>query len=209
DGGATWTDLHGKIGGLPAGAWINGIEPSAHSAERVYVVVNNYRDDDYANYLWRSDDGGTSWRDITGDLPAERVLRTVREDPRNPDVLWLGSELGMFVTIDGGAHWVELKNNMPTLPFNDLRIHPRDNDLVLASHGRGIWILDQVNAIQELTPQVLASSAHLFTIQPAEQIRYQNQKAHTGDMYWAGENPPAGAIVDYYLREQGGEPSIV
>lgn len=209
DGGATWTDLHARVGGLPAGAWINGIEPSAHSPERVYLVVNNYRDDDYGNYLWRSDDAGNSWRDITGDLPPARVLRTVREDPRNPDVLWLGSELGLFVTVDGGAHWVELKNNMPTLPFNDLRIHARDNDLVLATHGRGVWILDQVNAIQELTPQVLASRAHLFTIQPAEQIRYQSEKAHTGDMYWAGENPPAGAIIDYYLRTPASDMSLV
>lgn len=209
DGGRSWTDLHPRIRGLPSGAWINGIEPSAHQAGRVYVVVNNYRNDDNRNYLWRSDDRGATWRDVTGNLPADRVLRTVREDPRNPDVLWLGTELGLFVTTDGGTHWVELKNNMPTLPFNDLRIHPRDNDLVLASHGRGVWILDQVNAIQELTPRVLASPAHLFSIQPAEQIRYRSEKAHTGDMYWAGENPPAGAIIDYYLREPGGEPGLV
>ncbi|MGH7475048.1 MAG: VPS10 domain-containing protein [Longimicrobiales bacterium] len=201
DGGRSFSDVAARVAGLPDTAWINGIEPSRHATGRVYLVANHYRSDDYANYLWRSDDYGASWRSITGDLPAERVLRTVREDPRNPDVLWLGSELGLFVTVDGGAHWVELKNDMPTMAFNDLVIHPRDNDLVLGTHSRGVWILDQVNAIQELTPQVLASEAHLFTTSPAEQIRYARVVAHTGDMYFRGANPPAGAIIDYWLGE--------
>jgi hypothetical protein len=127
------------------------------------------------------------------------VLRTVREDPRNPNLLWLGAELGMFFSIDGGQRWVELRNNMPTMAFNDLVIHPRDNDLVLGTHSRGVWILDNVNAIQELTPQVLASPSHLFTIEPAMQIRYSSELAHTGDMFYRGENPMRGAIIDYWL----------
>jgi photosystem II stability/assembly factor-like uncharacterized protein len=200
DGGRSWADLHGRLRGLPDTAYIAGIEPSRHAAGRVYVVVNNYRNDDYGNYLRRSDDYGRSWRSLVRGLPAGRVLRTVREDVRNPNVLWLGTELGLFVTVDGGRSWTELKNNLPTQAFNDLVIHPRENDLVLGTHGRGIWILDQVNAIQELTPQVLASPAHLFSIEPAEQVRYSREKAHTGDMYFAGENPPAGAIIDYYLN---------
>jgi hypothetical protein len=165
----------------------------------VYVVVNNYRDNDFANYLWRSDDFGQTWTSITGDLPANRVLRTVREDLRNPNLLWLGAELGLFFSIDAGRHWVELKNNMPTMAFNDLVLHPRDNDLVLGTHNRGIWILDNVNAIQELTPQILAAPAHLFTMEGAQQIRYSGELAHTGDMFFRGENPPDGAIVDYWL----------
>jgi photosystem II stability/assembly factor-like uncharacterized protein len=209
DGGRGWTDLHPRLPGLPDSAWVSGVEPSRHAAERVYVVYNNYRNDDYANYLWRSDDNGRTWRSITGDLPADRVLRTLREDPRNPDVLWLGTELGLFVSIDGGAHWVELKNNMPMQAFNDLVVHPRDNDLVLGTHGRGVWILDQLNAIQELSPEVLATDAHLFTMEPAEQIRYTREKAHAGDMVFRGENPPVGALIDYYLREApGGEVSL-
>lgn len=127
----------------------------------------------------------------------------IREDPRNPNLLYLGCELGLFVSIDRGGHWVQLKNNLPTLAFNDLLVHPRDNDLVLGTHGRGIWILDNVNALQELTPRVLAGEpAHLFTLEPAEMIRYVGVKAQGGDLVFKGKNPPAGAIVDYYLREE-------
>src|SRR5688572_26111847 len=210
DGGRTWTDVQARMPGFPANSWVNGIETSRHADGRVYLVVNDYRDDDFGNYLWRSDDFGQTWTSITGDLPARRVLRTVREDPRRPGLLWLGAEIGLFVSVDGGRHWVELKNNMPTMAFNDLVIHGRDNDLVLGTHSRGVWILDNVNAIQELTPQVLAAPAHLFTIEPAHQVRYSGEIAHTGDMFFQGQNPPNGAIVDYWLgaAREGGAVAI-
>jgi photosystem II stability/assembly factor-like uncharacterized protein len=201
DGGASWTEVSGRLPGLPDTAWINGIEPSRHVDGRVYVAVNNYRNDDYTNYLYRSDDYGQSWTSIVGDLPAERVTRTVREDPRQPNVLWLGTELGAFVSTDGGTHWIEIDANLPTVAVNDLVVHPRDNDLVLGTHGRGIWILDNVNAIQEMTPAVRQSPAYLFSVEPAAMIRYASTKAHTGDMVFRGENPPAGATIDYWLRE--------
>jgi hypothetical protein len=208
DDGASWTRVSRLLPGLGEGAWINGIEPSRHRAGTVYVAANNYRDDDYANYLYRSTDQGDSWQSITGDLPARRVVRTVREDPRNPDVLWLGTELGAFVTNDGGRHWAGLKLNMPTVAVNDLVVHERDNDLVLATHGRGIWILDNVNAIQEMTPSITARTAHLFSIEPAYQIRLTGGKAHTGDMIFEGDNPPNGAIIDYWLANAAGESTV-
>jgi photosystem II stability/assembly factor-like uncharacterized protein len=201
DDGATWTEVSRLVPGLPGGALINGIEPSRHRAGTVYIAANNYRDDDFTNYLYRSTDFGDTWESITSDLPARRVVRTVREDPRNPDVLWLGTELGAFVTNDGGRHWAELKVNMPTLAINDLVVHERDNDLVLASHGRGIWILDNVNAIQEMTPAITARAGYVFSIEPADQIRLSGGKAHTGDMIFEGENPPNGAILDYWLSD--------
>jgi hypothetical protein len=126
-------------------------------------------------------------RSIVADLPAERVARTIREDHKNPNVLYLGTEIGVFITVDGGQHWVELKNNMPTLPFNDLTIQTRDNDLVLATHGRGIWILDQLSAIQGLG-SAAGTDAQLFPLEPAEQIRYTNLKAHAGDLVPAAKS---------------------
>ena len=122
-------------------------------------------------------------------------------------MLYLGTELGLFVTVDGGQHWIELKNNMPTLAFNDLTIQTRDNDLVLATHGRGIWILDQLSAIQGLAAAA-GTDAQLFPIEPAEQIRYTNLKAHAGDLTFRGENPPNGAIVDYWLSSPSAEVAL-
>ena len=110
--------------------------------------------------------------------------------------------------MDGGEHWTELRGGMPTAAFNDLVIHPRENDLVLGTHGRGVWILDQINALQELTPEVMASAAHIFTVGPARQIRRAGGQAHTGDVFYRGENPPNGAILDYWLGEEA-EPGAV
>jgi photosystem II stability/assembly factor-like uncharacterized protein len=201
DDGRTWTDVASRIGGLPPSTWISGIEASRHAEGTVYVAINNYRNNDFTNYLFKSTDFGQTWTSIVADLPPRRVVRTIREDLRNPRVLFLGTELGLFYSNDGGAHWVELRGNMPTLAHNDLVIHPRKNDLVLGTHGRGIWILDNINALQELTPEVLRADAHLFTVEPARQIRYTDETAHTGDMIFRGENPPPGATIDYYLRE--------
>lgn len=199
--GQTWYDVTSNLDGLPKETWINTFEPSSHKAGRAYVAINNYRNDDFNNYIYRTDDYGKTWESIEGDLPADRVARTLREDPKNPNLLYLGTELGLFISIDGGEHWVELKSNMPTLPFNDLVIHPRDNDLVLGTHGRGVWILDHVNALQELSTEVLKKQAALFSISDAEIINYTRDGAHTGDMYYRGENPEFGASIDYYLKD--------
>lgn len=197
-----------RFSGLPASSWFAGIEASRHADGTVYVTVDNHRSNDFKNYVFKSTDFGKTFTSIVGDLPSERVARTIREDHRNPNLLYLGTELGLFVSVNGGQNWVELKNNMPTLPFNDLTIQTRDNDLVLASHGRGIWILDQLTALQGLTPAAIGSDAHLFPIDTAEQIRYTNLKAHTGDMLFRGENPPNGAIIDYWLANPTSEVTL-
>ncbi len=208
DDGRTWTNVTSRIPGLPQMAWINGIHASKHKDGRLWLVANNYRNDDYANYAWRSDDHGASWTSVVGDLPANRVARTLREDPRNPDVLYLGTEFGVFWSWNGGANWVELKSGLPTVAVNDLLVHPRDNDLVLATHSRGIWILDQVNALQEMSTQVAAKASHLFSVEPAEQVRYRGERAHTGNMIFEGANPPAAAILDYWIKDEGTDVSI-
>jgi photosystem II stability/assembly factor-like uncharacterized protein len=207
DGGNTWKEVSNLIPGadsrpgtLPDRVWVNSIEASRRRAGTVYVAINNYRDDDYTNYLYRSTDFGDTWESIAGNLPPARVVRAVREDRRNPDLLWLATEMGVFFSLDAGRNWMQLRANLPTVAFNDVLVHERDNDLVLASHGRGVWILDNVNAFQELTPTIAASESHLFTIEPAWQFRLASEKAHTGDMIFEGRNPPAGGIIDYWLR---------
>ena len=201
DNGRTWTDLTGHAPGVPKGTWVSAVEPSRHAAGTVYVGWDGHQADDYTNYLQKSTDYGRTFTSIVGDLPAGRIIHAVREDPKNPAVLFLGTEFGLYVTRDGGTHWASLQLNMPNVPVNDLTIQPREDDLVLGTHGRGIWILDQANAIRELTPAVEAKAAHLFSIGPAEMLRMTNIRAHTGDMYFRGENPSYGAIIDLWTRD--------
>ena len=203
DGGITFTDVQSRFPGLPKDSWFAGVEASRHAAGTAYVVVDNHRSNDFTNYVYATSDFGTTWRRIDAGLPANRVARTVREDPRNAKLLYLATEFGVFISPDAGGQWVPLRNNMPMMPFNDITIQTRDNTLVLGSHARGLWILDQINALQELTPAVAAKSAHLFTVQPAMQIRTTNVRPHTGDMIFRGENPANGALIDYWVREAG------
>jgi hypothetical protein len=205
DGGQNWTNLTGRFPGLPAATWVAGIEASRFDEATVYAVFDGHRNDDYENYLYKSTDYGETWTSIVGDLPTRRVLRAVHEDTRKPNVIYVSAEFGFYYSMDGGRQWIELKNNLPTLAINDFVIHPRDNDLILGSHGRGVWILDNINALQELTPEVAASPSHLFTMEPAEMIRYANLLANPGDMIFFGENPPAGATIDYWLLEEGAD----
>jgi photosystem II stability/assembly factor-like uncharacterized protein len=208
DEGRTWTDVASRVPGLPGRAWIAGLEPSRHADGTVYMTVDQHRSDDNRNYVYRSTDYGQTWESIAGDLPADRVARTIREDAKNPLVLYLGTEFGLFVSVDQGTHWISPQSNMPTLAVNDLVVHPRDNDLVLGTHGRGVWILDNVAVLQELAEASSGGGAHLFTPEPASQIRFTNLKAHMGDMVFRGENPPAGAIVDYWLAREATEVTL-
>ncbi|MBX3131892.1 MAG: hypothetical protein KF689_00725 [Gemmatimonadaceae bacterium] len=200
DDGRSWTEMAGRMPGLPRGSVINGIEVSRHVDARVYVVANDYRNGDFGNYVYRSDDDGGTWTRIDGGLPAARVVRTLREDLVNPDVLFLGTELGLFWSNDRGATWAELRGGMPLMAHNDLFIHPREHDLVLGTHSRGIWILDHVSALRELTPAVAQRPLHVFSTRPAEQIRYRGALGHVGDVFYTGDNPPAGGIIDIWLR---------
>jgi len=199
DDGRTWTDLEDRLPELPAGSWFEDIEVSRHVDNVMYVAVDNHRSNDFKNYVYKSADGGRTFTSVAGDLPAAHVVHAIREDRKNPNVLFAGTEFGLFYTWNGGTNWIELKNNMPTLAFNDLTIHPRDNDLVLGSHGRGVWILDKINALQEMTSAVAASAAHLFSAAPAYEIRYVNLKPHAGDMIFRGENPANGALIDFWM----------
>jgi photosystem II stability/assembly factor-like uncharacterized protein len=201
DDGRSWTDLTPRFAGVPKNTWVASLAASRHAAGTVYAAFDGHQANDYTNYLFRSTDYGDSWTSIVGDLPPERAIHAILEDTRNPRVLYLGTEFGLYVTLDGGAHWMAIRNGMPTVPVNDLVIQPKENDLVLATHGRGIWIIDQINAWQELTPAVRRAPGHVFTIVPATMTRMTSTKAHAGDMVFRGENPPNGALIDVWARD--------
>ena len=196
DDGQSWTNVSDRLPGLPEMTWINTIEVSTHDPSTAFVAINNYRNNDFNNYLYKTTNAGKNWTSIVGDLPEGRVVRTMRQDPKNPDLLYLGTEIGFFISHNGGDNWTELKNNMPTVAFNDLVIHPRENDLVLGTHGRGIWILDNLNPLQEYSGK---DDVQLFTPPTAEMINYSRKGAHVGDMMFRGENPKQGAMIDYFL----------
>jgi photosystem II stability/assembly factor-like uncharacterized protein len=208
DGGETWANLAERFPGLPARTWVADIEMSSHDESVVFAAFDGHRSDDFSNYLYRSNDAGETWVDITSDMPAERVIRAMQQDAVNPDLLYVATELGFFVSVDAGARWVELRSNLPTLPINDFVIHSRDHDLVLGSHARGVWILDSINALRGLDAEALASEAKLFPIRPARMIRRARSTARVGDTQYRGQNPPAGAIIDYWLRDEASAAAV-
>jgi photosystem II stability/assembly factor-like uncharacterized protein len=207
DGGKHWSNLTGSIGGLPAGLNISGLVASKYSAGRVYVTVDGHFNDDYRPYIFVSEDYGKTWRGIAGGLPRTSVHR-LREHPVNPNLLVAGLEKGVYASFDRGANWTSLGANLPPVPVYDLVFQERDNALVLGTHGRGIWILDHIEPLAGMTPEVLGGSGYLFPVPPAH---YQN--IYTGQ-YWfgAGEffapNPPSGAVISYYLPAGSGEVAI-
>ncbi len=200
DGGTTWKNVVGNVKEVRKGTWVKAVAASRFADGTAYVAFDGHQADDYSNYLFKTTDFGETWTPIVGDMPGNRVIHTVVEDLRNPNVLYVGTEFGLFYTMDGGTRWISLQNNMPNVPINDLTIQPRENDLVLGTHGRGIWILDQITALQEMSPEIADKAAHIFTINPATTYRMANLRAHTGDMYYRGQNPTYGAVIDVWSK---------
>lgn len=206
DGGATWTDLTPRIRGVPDRTYVSRVLASAHNEGTVYVTFDGHYADDYRPYVFVSDDYGQSWRAIVNGLPKWSV-NVIQQHPRNPDLLFVGNEIGVYVSIDRGQNWVRLKNNLPTVPVDDIVIHPRENDLVLGTHGRSVWIMDDIGALEELTRSVLASELHLFRVRPAVTFNMFSPQGWTPGAY-AAPNPEAGAVIRYYLARDGG-PAVV
>ena len=147
-------------------------------------------------------DYGKTWKRITGDLPVSAAwVHVVREDPRNPNLLYIGTEMGAWASWDKGAHWSSLRGDLPVTPVRDIQVHPRDNDILLATHGRGLYILDDASALQGLSAAENAD-ATLFDIRPATRWSEWSRDGNLGQKKWTGENPPAGALITYYLKTQ-------
>jgi photosystem II stability/assembly factor-like uncharacterized protein len=197
DGGKKWSNLSGKLRGVPPHLNISGIAASKYSVGRVYVTIDGHFDDDYHPYVFVSEDFGQNWQSIVLGLPEASVHR-LREHPTNPNLLVAGLEMGVFASFDRGAHWTTLDTNLPPVPVYDLVYQERDNALVLGTHGRGIWILDHAEPLAEITSQLL-ERAYLFPTPPTHY-----RKIYVGQ-YWfgAGEffapNAPLGAVITYYL----------
>ena len=200
DGGTTWVTVTTRVPGLPPSTYVSEVAPSRFAAGTVYATFDGHRSGDFGTYVYASTDFGNTWRSITADLPRGEVARTVTEDLVNADVLYLGTETGLFFTQDRGRRWMRVKGNLPTVPIYEITLHPRENDMILATHGRGVWILDDLTPLQRYG-EAVAADAFLFDPPPAVQYRPagDRNRGFQGDLRFLGENPRPGAIA-YHLK---------
>ena len=191
DGGASWQNVtppaYGRFTRTAR------IEPSHFDPAVAYVAANRYQQDDFRPYLWKTTDYGKSWTRITSGIPTGAYTRTIREDPVRRGLLYAGTETGVYVSFDDGGHWETLQLNLPRVSVRDLRVH--ENDLLAATHGRSFWVIDNIGLLRQLSDSVTARAAYLF--QPAPAVRWFSGG---GRSLTAGQNPPGGASIDYYLR---------
>jgi photosystem II stability/assembly factor-like uncharacterized protein len=220
DAGRTWTNVTDKVPGHP-GYWVSRIEPSHASASTAYLSLTGLRNDAFRPFLFKTTDYGATWTSIASGLP-NQAINTVREDPYNTNLLFVGTDLGLYGSLDGGKSWVEITGTpttagagggrgggfgggaqeprgvLPTTPVYDVKIHPRDHELVIGTHGRGIWVAD-IAALEELTPVVTAADAHLMTVQPYIQWNTM-QRGETASVNFPGQSRPAGVAINYTLK---------
>src|SRR5262249_55666228 len=163
DGGKTWVELTRNIPGVPEQRWIARVECSHFEDGTAYLAIDRHRQDDRRPYLFRTADYGKTWEPLAANLPADAPVYVVRESSRNRDLLFVGTETGLHVSLDGGKRWQRLGRGLPTVPVHDLVIHPRDRELVIGTHGRSIYVVD-IAPLEELTPKVRAAAAHLFEV---------------------------------------------
>jgi photosystem II stability/assembly factor-like uncharacterized protein len=206
DTGAHWTDLTSTLPADAKGRWIARVEPGHKDPNVAYLVVSAYHTGNYAPLVYRTADKGRSWQSIASNLSKDWPARVVREDPSNPDLLFAGTEIGLFVSFDRGGSW-QAFGNLPTVPVEDILVNPRTHDLVVATHGRSLYVVDNISAFEQLTADVAAKPAHLFPIAPAtaydEMPGWVESSGSTG--VFRGANPPAGAAIDVFVSAFTGD----
>jgi hypothetical protein len=205
DGGATWTEVSRNLPGGTTQYYVSRVEASYFDPATAYVSIDGHKSDDLRPYVYVTEDYGRSWQSIASNLPELGNVNTVRQDRRNPDLLYAGTEFGFFVSRDEGASWQPFMNGLPVVRIDDVLVHPRDNDLVLATHGRSIYVMDDITALQALTPEVASSDVHLF--QPREAVLWRDDRRRsrslTGDKNWTGESALEGTALSYWLASGG------
>ncbi len=213
--GGTWNEVTQAIPGVPQGLWVSRVAASQHDEDTAYVAIDGHRSDDFHPYVFKTTNLGRTWTGISGNLPEGGPVYVIAEDPVNPRLLFVGTEFAAYVTIDGGRSWQRLMNDLPTVPVHDLVIHPRDNDLIAATHGRSVWILDDITPLQQLSDTVLAEDAYIFEPKVATMWKGISRGAERGHFFFQGRNPlsitqrePANspqelqnsAFIHYYLK---------
>lgn len=206
DGGQTWTKYE-KFPGIPDMTYVSRLAASNHDANSVYAAFDNHKNEDFKLYLLKSTDAGKTWTSIAGDLPENGPVLAFAEDTVNPNLLFAGTEFGAFFSINGGQHWVQLKGGLPTIAVRDMVIQAREADLVIATFGRGFYVLDDITPLRQLKPESTEQAASLFPVKDA--LMYierhplgEPDKGFQGDAFYTAENPPYGAVFTAYLKDK-------
>ncbi|MCL7960636.1 MAG: glycosyl hydrolase [marine benthic group bacterium] len=205
DGGGTWRRVD-DLPGVPEMTYVNDLEASWHDPNTVYAVLNNHKRGDFAPYVMVSRDRGRSWTTITGDLPARGSTYTIAEDHSSENLLFVGTEFGLFTSLDGGASWLQMESGIPTIAIRDIEIQRREDDLVAASFGRGFFILDDYSVLRHLSDGLLEQAGHIFPTRPAWMYIRSGplgggEKASQGATLFTAPNPPFGAVFTYFVGE--------
>jgi photosystem II stability/assembly factor-like uncharacterized protein len=206
DGGANWRKID-HIAGVPDITYVSRLEASQHDVNVVYAAFDNHKTGDFKPYVLKSGDRGKTWTSIAGDLPARGSAYALVEDRVDPKLLYLGTEYGLFVSQNGGAQWIPLKGNFPTVAVRDLWFQKRRDDLVIATFGRSFWVLDDVRTLRTMSPAVAANEAAIFPPRDAELYVERAQlglpgRTFQGASYFTAPNPPFGAVFTYYLKDE-------
>jgi photosystem II stability/assembly factor-like uncharacterized protein len=206
DGGQSWTKYE-KFPGVPEMTYVSRLAASQHDANTVYAAFDGHKNEDFKPYLLKSTDAGKMWNSIAGNLPENGTVLAFAEDPANANLLFAGTEFGAFFTIDGGAHWVQFKGGLPTIAVRDMKIQEREGDVVLATFGRGFYVLDDISVLRETKAESLQQSAALFPVK--DSLMYIERhplggpnKGYQGAAFYTAENPPYGAMFTAYLKEK-------
>ena len=205
DAGASWTNVTSKISGVPKWTYVSKVAPSRFADGTAYVTFDGHRGGDFNTYAYVTTNYGDSWQSTVGNIAKGEVIRTIAEDVKNPDVLYIGTETGVWVTTNRGTQWTRLKANLPTVPIYEITLHPRDNDMILATHGRAIWILDDLTPVQQWSK---ADSTETFLFDPGPAVAFNQandqMKDFEGDRVFLGPNPGVGVPLFYRLPALSG-----
>jgi photosystem II stability/assembly factor-like uncharacterized protein len=201
DGSATWKNVTENIKGVPNETFVSRVEPSHFDAGTCYVTFDGHRTNDHKPYVFVTRDFGQTWTSIAANLPTGNIY-VVKEDPKNPNLLYLGTEYAFFISTNGGKEWKRFMTGLPTVRIDDILIHPRDNDLIVGTHGRSIWIIDDITPLQQMTDTVSSSDVHLFAVRSATAWTNDITKANglSADKHFRGQNPQGGTAISYFLK---------
>jgi photosystem II stability/assembly factor-like uncharacterized protein len=209
DDGKTWTRVEGNVSGLPKGTYVSRVVPSRFSEGRCYVSFDGHRTGDFTPYVFVTEDFGATWQKISGALPQGETVSVVREHPSAEKLLFVGTERGLWVSITRGERWRKIEEPLPTVPVDDIQIHPRDNDLILATHGRGVYILDDIGHLVALANRLKDGEAVISKPRPAVHWRLANLKGTTGSKIYIAPNPSQGATVAFWIPKTPSDASKV